>query len=90
MNYRSNMRSQGYRAPSQVRSCNPTQYARTESGCGSVKVPDGVITLATVYTVSQCWGNITDGCLGLDRGTIFDELDKPFKGYTCKKGGCGK
>lgn len=55
--------------------------------CGKVNVPDGYVSLAMVYPVSQCWRMITDGCAGLDRGTIFDELDKPFMGDKCKRGG---
>ncbi len=58
--------------------------------CGKVIVPDGYVSLAIVYPVSQCWRMITDGCAGLDRGTIFDELDKPFKGDKCKRGGSCK
>ncbi len=75
----------------QNRRCEYAQNTCPEvSKCGKVNIPDGVISLAVVYTVPQCWKNITDGCFGLDRGTIFDELDKPFKGYTCKKGGCAR
>lgn len=58
--------------------------------CGEVNVSDRVTSLAMVYTVSQCWRLITDGCVGLERGTIFDELNKPFKGDKCKRGGCCK
>ncbi len=91
MNYRNNMRSRGYQTPMQARRCDYVQTPYTvPDKCGKVNVPDDVISLAMVYTVSQCWKNITDGSIGLDRGTIFDELNKPFKGYECKKGGCAR
>ncbi len=47
-------------------------------------------SLAMVYSVSQTWRYISDGCEGFDRGTIFDELHKPFFGDKCKRGGACK
>ena len=44
-------------------------------------------SLAMVYSVSQSWRYISDGFEGFDRGTIFDELHKPFFGDKCKCGG---
>ena len=44
--------------------------------------------LAMVYGISQQFRNINDPVTGLARGTIFAELDKPFLGYKCNKGGC--
>ena len=51
----------------------------------TVNVPDGIRSLAMVYTVSQSWRGIDDGECGFCRGTIFDELDKPFYGDSCKR-----
>lgn len=34
--------------------------------------------LAMVYSPEQMWGATYDVELGLERGTIFPELDKPF------------
>jgi hypothetical protein len=46
-------------------------------------------SLAMVYPLSQSWRFINDGCEGFTRGTIFDELNKPFLGDKCKSaGGC--
>ena len=64
---------------------------KAPSDCGSVRVPENYPSLAMVYTVSQCWRLVSDGCEGFDRGTIFDELNKPFYGdKCCKNGGCCK
>ena len=41
-------------------------------------------SLAMVYPLSQSWRYINDGCEGFTRGTIFDELNKPFLGDKCK------
>ena len=49
---------------------------------------DNYTSLAMVYTISQRWRFITDDENGLKRGTIFDELNKPFYGDQCKRGGC--
>ena len=44
-------------------------------------------SLAAVYGISQSWRGINDGGQGFERGTIFDELNKPFMGDKCKNGG---
>ena len=36
--------------------------------------------LALVYAPPQAWGATDDPALGLERGTIFPELDKPWIG----------
>lgn len=38
------------------------------------------ISLAMAYVPMQQWRELYDPQLGLDRGTIFAELDKPFIG----------
>ncbi len=53
------------------------------SGCAENPYP----SLAMVYGASQCWRGICDGDEGFERGTIFNELDKPFMGDKCKNGG---
>ena len=35
------------------------------------------------YVPWQFFENVYDPCKGLSRGTIFPELDKPFKGGCC-------
>lgn len=40
--------------------------------------------LAMAYVPWQAWRNLYDAEKGLHRGTIFEELDKPFRGI----GGC--
>lgn len=44
--------------------------------------------LAMVYSPYQEWQNIYSGEKALETGTLFAELDKPFYGYKCTKGGC--
>jgi hypothetical protein len=46
-----------------------------------------VPSLAAVYGISQSWRGVDDTCVGFERGTIFDELNKPFMGDKCKNGG---
>lgn len=41
---------------------------------------------AMAYVPWQNWRKVYDVQRGLSRGTIFEELDKPF----CGKGGCGQ
>lgn len=43
-------------------------------------------SLAMVYPPRQCWRDLYDADVGLERGTIFRELDKPFLGDKCKTG----
>ena len=44
--------------------------------------------LGMVYSPYQEWQNLYCGEKAFERGTIFAELDKPFKGYKCTKGVC--
>lgn len=44
--------------------------------------------LAMVYSPYQEWQNIYCGEKALENGTIFAELDKPFKCYKNSKGAC--
>lgn len=36
------------------------------------------------YVPWQTWNNVNDPSKGLRRGTIFQELDKPFEGGCCR------
>ena len=56
--------------------------------CSSTISKETVASLAMVYPISQTWRLINDGNEGFERGTIFDELNKPFCGDKCKKGFC--
>ena len=38
------------------------------------------IPIAMAYVPWQTWHHIYDSCKALERGTIFEELDKPFLG----------
>jgi len=51
----------------------------------TVNVPDGVRALAMVYGIPQNWRGIDNTECGFNRGTIFNELDKPFYGDKCKR-----
>ena len=53
----------------------PTDESGAYDGC----------PLAMVYGVNQQFRNINDPAIGLARGTIFAELDLPFK---ASEGGC--
>ena len=63
------------------------RYAPENAECISVCREYGYPSLAMVYSASQCWRQICDGNEGFKRGTIFDELNKPFMGDKCKNGG---
>ena len=65
--------------------CHNHNYGRVKPMRQTVNVPDGVQTLAMVYGISQVWRGIDTTECGFNRGTIFDELDKPFYGDTCKR-----
>ena len=77
-------RRQNY--PQQPQCVTPPQ-PRQES-CVSHIPADTFSSLAMVYPISQCWRMINDGTEGFERGTIFDELYKPFVGDKCKRGAC--
>ena len=82
MNYRYNkQRRQNY---TQYQTCVP-QTSCEESYTANVTA-DTFSSLAMVYPVSQIWRLINDDAEGFERGTIFDELSKPFVGDKCKKG----
>ena len=84
MNYKNNVsRRQIY--PQNNHRSNATY---SESVCPSTISKDSFTSLAMVYPISQCWRLICDGNEGFERGTIFDELNKPFVGDKCKKGNC--
>ncbi|MBQ3195078.1 MAG: spore coat associated protein CotJA [Clostridia bacterium] len=38
------------------------------------------LALAMAYVPDQCWGDLYDETLALQRGTLFADLDKPFTG----------
>jgi len=69
-----------------IRICEKNEEDKCVSYCSETGYP----SLATVYSVNQCWRDILDGNEGFCRGTIFCELYKPFKGDKCKNGGCAK
>ena len=41
------------------------------------------ITPAMAYVPMQKWGHIYEAEMGMERGTLFPELDLPFLGGTC-------
>lgn len=63
------------------------QSSRSSSICpGYSKAPVDTMPLAMAYVPWQKWQNIYEPCKGLNQGTIFQDLDKPFHG----KGGCNR
>ena len=77
-NYQNNMRCM--RCPSSA-SPSPVSGMRRMDGC-----PDtsdffpADIPLAMAYVKWQEWQNMYEPCEALERGTLFQELDKPFLG----------
>ena len=49
-----------------------------DTGCSAFT--DQPISLAMAYVPTQQWKDLYDTSLGLQRGTIFSQLDKPFIG----------
>lgn len=75
-----------------IGSCNmhysrPERTAYTER-CDCSDNVEMNYRLAMVYSSVQEWQNIYGGEKALETGTIFAELDKPFKGYKYTKGVC--
>ena len=57
------------------------QHLFTEN---DLDVATGTMPIAMAYVPWQSWRHIYEAGKGFHRGTIFEELDLPFKG----KGGC--
>ena len=55
-----------------------------ECTCGKKADPLQDLPIAMAYVPWQQWKNLHDLCYGFQCGTIFQELEKPFRG----KGGC--
>ena len=66
----------------------PHSCRREDSDCGHGEDGMNGFSLAMVYSPHQHWRNLYDEETGLKRGTIFEELDKPFHGPACMGGGC--
>lgn len=66
----------------------PHSCRREDSDCGHGEDGMNGFSLAMVYSPHQHWRNLYDEETGLTRGTIFEELDKPFHGPACMGGGC--
>ncbi len=84
--YNKNMMQRHRRTPMNSE-CNNAPYVNNPQTCEYGFTEINKPSLAMVYSVSQKWRFINDGCEGFDRGTIFDELNKPFAGDKCKRGG---
>ena len=78
-NYQNNMRCQ--RRSMQAGMPVQDNFSRRIDGC-----PDthdhfpGSMPIAMAYVPWQKWQDIYEPCKGLEHGTIFRELDKPFLG----------
>lgn len=78
-NYQNNMRGYGRRVVE-------TQPAPPNICCGVRNDVLDVLPIAMAYVPWQDWKCLYDIDKGFQRGTIFEELDKPFLG----RGGCSK
>lgn len=61
-------------------------YSKSSSSEYSLPVVEVYPSLGMLYPPRQCWRDLYDADVGLERGTIFRELDKPFSGDKCKTG----
>ena len=83
-NYQNNIRYM--RRPAQ----SPGQMAASQAGCSRCDKMNGCpdthdhfpddMPIAMAYVPWQQWRNLYEPCRGLESGTIFMELDKPFLG----------
>lgn len=72
----------------QTRDAAPRLERPEQSPCAP-HTDDAALALAMVYSPYQSWQNIYCEQDALMRGTIFEELDKPFYGPACMGGGIG-
>ena len=63
---------------------NDMQYRYRPMPSSDVCAKDSHMPIAMAYVPWQVWQDIYDAEKGFHRGTIFQELDKPFLGM----GGC--
>lgn len=63
-----------------------THMEKKACGCEHHKDELAGMPLAMAYVPWQKWRDIYDICEGFQRGTIFAQLDMPFKG----RGGCNR
>lgn len=73
-------------------SCNGTTFRNNSKGenCGNNSMQCNMPSLAMVYSPLQPWQNMLTPEEGLSRGSIFEELIKPFDGgrnWDCSMGG---
>lgn len=97
--YMNNMRRGNFRGPNmpQKTSCQPSCETSCEAPCRENPAPvccndkagyDELrgMPVAMAYVPWQEWCSLYEADKGFHRGTIFEELDKPFRGI----GGCCK
>ncbi len=63
-----------------------TQRRSVRNVSDSYEKPHTAQHLAMVYSPYQDWRDIYCGEKALENGTLFAELDKPFKGYKTNRG----
>ncbi len=63
---------------------NSQQTGLTVHGYQPQKAEDAYASLAMGYVPKQRWGQTYPPAQGLDRGTIFPELDRPFLTGRCR------
>jgi hypothetical protein len=64
------------------------QMDYSKSSSSEYCIPEVVVypSLGMVYPPRQIWRDLYDADVGLERGTIFRELDKPWYGDKYKTG----
>ena len=72
------------RNPEQCGCRTPERRPSQPCGCRYDALEDFPIAMA--YVPWQKWRNLYEPCKGLQRGTIFEDLSKPFHG----RGGCNR
>lgn len=79
-----NSRNQGIQSDGDRNSCTAMSGYGEHSGCCDRDDALEGMPIAMTYVPWQNWKHIYEAGKGFHRGTIFEELDLPFKG----KGGC--
>ena len=62
---------------------NKCQIQGVDKGCENTLGYAPYLSLAMAYVPDQEWTEIYEMPMGLERGTIFKQLDKPFVGRRC-------
>ena len=63
-----------------IHSLTPPGLMRPDFDGGNMQINNEQMPIAMAYVPRQSWQKIYENDKGFMRGTIFEQLDKPFKG----------